>query len=207
MKDFLLSLINEYKEKYSDLIFHVEKSHVSKQWGMGLMPSYNPAPYICELQGSSPGRLLKNSSKPANNKQCYFLDNHQEIIAEIQYAKYIKFKEQWIIYRRFFINTPASIIELNFGSTLEKNMDANLDSVAVNKLEGGHTIAHYSLLNTGEYFETFYKYNGGKIVSVTENIWRDTFTTRIYEITHANGAPTIYELLQDNSKILIYPEN
>ncbi|MBN2976465.1 hypothetical protein [Pseudomonas lactucae] len=173
---------------------------------MGIMHSYNPAPYTCELQGCTPGRLLKNSAKPANNKQCYFVDNHQKIIAEIQYAKHVKPKEQWIIYRRFFINTPDTVIELNFGSALEESVDANLDSVAVNTLESGHTTAHYSLLNTGEYSESFYKYDGKKIASITEKIWRDTFTTRDYEITHVNGTPTIYEVLPDNSKILIYPE-
>ncbi|AZF18688.1 hypothetical protein [Pseudomonas sp. R3-18-08] len=207
MKDFLLSLLNEYKEKYAELISHVENTHAKKQWGTGIMPSYSPAPYVCELQGCSPGRLLKKNAKPANNKQRYFVDGHEKIIGEIQYAKYVNFKNQWIVYRRFFLNAPDSIIELNFGSALEENTDAKLDSVAINTLESGHTTARYNLLNTGEYFETFYKYDADKIISITENIWRETFTTRTYEIQHPEGALAIYEVLPDNSKVSIYPED
>lgn len=206
MKEFLLSVLNEYKGKYTELISHTESTHIKKQWGMGIMPAYNPAPYVCELQGCTPGRLLKKNATPDNNKQCYFLDNHEKIIGEIHYAKYVKLKNQWIVYRRFFLNTPDTIIELNFGSALEGSSDANLDSVAISTLESGHTTAHYSLLNTGEYFETSYKYDANKITSITENIWRENFTSRVYEVQNSDGTLTIYEVLPDNSRVSIYPE-
>ncbi|ROM47907.1 hypothetical protein BK648_14080 [Pseudomonas poae] len=207
MKDLLLSLLDEYKDKYSELIFFVEHAYKTKQWGMGIMPSYNPAPYTCELQGCKPGRLLKKDCEPAKDRQCYFFDEHKKIIGEIQYAKHVKFKNQWIIYRRFFLNKPDSIIELIFGSDLEGGREANLDSVAITVFELDQATAHYSLLNTGEYFETLYQYRAKKIASVTENIWRETFTTRHYEIQHTDNDTTIFEVLPDNNKIVIFPEN
>lgn len=207
MKDLLLSRLAEYKDKYAELISFVEHSHKSKQWATGIMPTYNPAPYNCELQGCKPGRLLKKDSEPAKDRQCYFLDENKKIIGEIQYSKYVKLKNQWIVYRRFFLNKPDAIIELAFGSDFEGSTEANLDSVAINVYELDHVTAHYKLLNTGEYFETFYQYQAGKITSVTENIWRETLTTRTYEILHTESDLTIFEVLPDNSKTVTYPES
>lgn len=207
MKDVLLSLLDEYKDKYSELISFVAHANKAKQWGIGIMPSYNPAPYTCELQGCKPGRLLKKDCEPAKDMQCYFFDEDKKIIGEVQYAKFVKLKNQWIVYRRFFLNQPDSIIAFTFGSDLEGSREANLDSVAITTFELDHATAHYSLLNTGEYFETLYHYNAEKIVSITENIWRETFTTRSYEIQHTENDLTILEVLPDNSKMVILPEN
>lgn len=207
MKDLLFTLINEYKDKYPELISLAEHTHKTKKWGMGVMPSYNPAPYTCELQGCKPGRLLKKNSEPAKDRQCYFLDENDNFIAEIQYAKYVKFKSQWIVYRRFFINEPNRIIELEFGSNFEDSIDANLDSASIITFTRHHPTARYSLLNTGEYVEILYKYDADTVSSITENIWRETFTTRHYEINSTNDDLTILEILPDNSKTPIYPES
>lgn len=207
MKDFLHSLLSEYKDKYSELISTVEHAHRTKQWGMGIMPSYNPAPYTCELQGCKPGRLLKKDCEPAKDRQCYFFDGNKKIIGEIQYVKHVKFKNRWIVYRRFFLNRPDSIITLTFGSDFEDGMEANLDSAAITTFELDRATAHYSLHNTGESFETLYQYKAEKIASVIENIWRETLTVRVYEILHVKSDLTILEVLTDNNKIMIYPEN
>lgn len=207
MKELLLSLLNEYHNKYAELMSFVESTYKTKKWGVGVMPSYNPAPYICELQGCKPGRLLKKDSEPAKDRHCYFLDENEKIIAEIQYAKYVKLKNQWIVYRRFFINEPDRIIELAFGSNFEDSPDANLDSASITTFTNRHPKARYSLINTGEYVETLYKYDTDTISSITENIWRETFTTRHYEIKNTNNDLTILEILPDNSKIPIYPES
>lgn len=207
MKDFLTSTLKEYEKKYCELVSLVERTHKTKQWGSGSMPAYNPAPYTAELQGCKPGRFLKKNAEPAQDKQCYFLDDHGKIIGDIQYTKYVKFKSQWIVYRRFFLNEPDKIIELKFGSAFEGEKDANLDSVSISAIEDSRTIVHYSLLNTGEYFETQYKYSNEKIVSVTENIWRETFTQRFYEVQHTDDAIVIFEILQNNNKLAIYPED
>jgi hypothetical protein len=207
MKELLFSLLNEYHNKYAELMSFVESTYKTKKWGEGVMPSYNPAPYICELQGCKPGRLLKKDSEPAKDRHCYFLDVNEKIIAEIQYAKYVNFKDQWIVYRRFFINELGRIVELTFGSNFENSAEANLDSASINTLKVNHVIAHYSLLDTGEYFETFYKYDADVVSFVTENIWRETFTTRNYEINSKNGNLTIFEKLPDNRKLPIYSES
>lgn len=206
MKELLFLLLNEYHNKYAELMSFVESTYKTKKWGVGVMPSYNPAPYICELQGCKPGRLLKKDSEPAKDRYCYFLDANEKIIAEIQYAKYVNFKGQWIVYRRFFINELDRIVELTFGSNFENSAEANLDSASINTLKVNHVIAHYSLLDTGEYFETFYKYDADVVSFVTENIWRETFTTRNYEISSKNGNLTIFEKLPDNRKLPIYSE-
>jgi hypothetical protein len=206
MKVLLLKLLNEYNDKYPELISLAEHTHKTKKWGMGVMPSYNPAPYTCELQGCKPGCLLKNS-EPAKDRQCYFLDGNDNFIAEIQYAKYVKLKSQWIVYRRFFINEPNRIIELAFGSNFEDSTDANLDSASITTFTSHHPTARYSLLNTGEYVETLYKYDTDTISSITENIWRETFTTRHYKIKNTNDDLTILEILPDNIKTPVYPES
>ncbi|MFL1490110.1 hypothetical protein [Pseudomonas antarctica] len=207
MKNLLLSLLDEYTDKYPELISFVAHAHKAKQWGMGIMPSYNPAPYTCELQGCKPGRLLKKDCEPAKDRQCYFFDEHKKIIGEVQYAKHVKLKNQWIVYRRFFLNKPDSIIALTFGSDFEGSMEANLDSVAITTFELERATAHYSLLNTGEHVETLYQYTAEKVTSITENIWRETFTTRAYELLHTESNLTIFEVLPNNNKIIIYPES
>lgn len=207
MKGLLLSLLNEYENKYPELIALAEHTHKTKKWGMGIMPSYNPAPYTCELQGCKPGRLLEKNTEPAKDRYCYLLDENENFIAEIQYATHVKFKNQWIVYRRFFLNEPGRIIELTFGSNFEGSTDANLDSISITTLINNHPAAHYSLLSTGEYFETIYKYDADAISSVTENIWRETFTARHYEINSTNNNLTIFERFPDNSKLPIYPES
>jgi hypothetical protein len=207
MKDFLHSLLSDYKDKYSELISTVEHAHKTKQWGIGIMPSYNPAPYTCELQGCKPGRLLKKDCELAKDRQCYFFDDHKKIIGEVQYVKHVKLKNQWIVYRRFFLNKPDSIIALTFGSDFEDGIEANLDSVAITTFEVDRATAHYSLHNTGESSETLYQYKAEKIASIIENIWRETHTVRVYEILHTESDLTILEVLTDNNKIVIYPEN
>lgn len=59
-------------------------------------------------------------------------------------------------------------LELTFGSELNGNLEANLDSVSLIKFLNDKPIGHYCLNNTGEYFETLYKYNANKITSITE---------------------------------------
>ncbi|PNB33031.1 hypothetical protein C1Y02_06480 [Pseudomonas sp. FW306-02-F04-AA] len=97
-------------------------------------------------------------------------------------------------------------LELTFGSELNGNLEANLDSVSLIKFLNDKATEHYCLNNTGEYFETLYKYNTDKITSITEKIWRSTFTERSYEINHTDDSLTIFEILANNSKLKIYPE-
>ena len=206
MKDFLYARLNEYKDKYSELISSMEKNYKTTIWGMGIMPSYSPAPYMSELQGCKPGRFLKKDSEPAKNRQCYFLNKDNKIIGELKFAKYVTIKKQWIVYRKFFLHEADQILELTFGSELNGNLEANLDSVSLIKFLNDKATGHYCLNNTGEYFETLYRYNADKITSITEKIWRSTFTERFYEINHAGDSLTIFEILTDNSKLKIYPE-
>ena len=206
MKDFLYARLNEYKDKYSDLISSVEINYKTTIWGMGIMPSYSPAPYISELEGCKPGRFLKKDSEPAKNRQCYFLDKDKKIIAELKFAKYVTIKKQWIVYRKFFLHETDNILEITFGSELDGNLEANLDSVSLIKFMDGRAIGHYCLNNTGEYFETLYKYNDDKVTFITEKIWRNTFTERFYEINHTDDCLTIFEVLTDSRKLKIYPE-
>jgi len=207
MKDVLQALVDEYENKYPELTSFMQENHQTTRWGMGAMPSYSPAPYICELQGCKPGRMLKKASEPAKHRQCYFLDHDGKIIGESVFAKYVAIKKRWIVYRRFFIHRPDSIAELAFGSALDGSPDANLDSVSVSTFLDNRATGHYTLHASGEYFETLYKYVADKIASITEKIWRETFTERSYELSHANGAPTIFEIFPDNGKLEIFPSN
>lgn len=207
MKELLQSLLNEYKEKYAELIDFTEDHQQSKIWGMGIMPSYNPAPYTCELQGSKPGRLLKKPCDPAKDRQCYFLDENKKIIGEIAYAKYVKIKKQWIVYRNFFINKPNAIIELKFSSALEGDFEANLDSASITTYDDNGTNGNFSLLNTGEYFETSYTYKNNKIISITEKIWREVYTERSYDVNYSGDNAVLFELLSNGSRYKIYPED
>ncbi|WP_158247813.1 hypothetical protein, partial [Pseudomonas sp. FW306-02-F04-AA] len=153
-----------------------------------------------------PGRFLKKDSEPAKNRQCYFLNKDNKIIGELKFAKYVTIKKQWIVYRRFFLHEGDQTLELTFGSELNGNLEANLDSVSLIKFLNDKATEHYCLNNTGEYFETLYKYNTDKITSITEKIWRSTFTERSYEINHTDDSLTIFEILANNSKLKIYPE-
>jgi hypothetical protein len=205
MKAWLYAQFNEYKGKYSELISSMEKSHKTTIWGKGIMPAYSPAPYMSELQGCKPGRFLKKDYEPAKNRQCYFLNKDGRTMGELKFAKYTAMQKQWIVYRRFFLHEADQILELTFGSELNGNLEANLDSVSLIMLQNDKATRHYSLSSTGEYFETLYQYNADKITSITEKIWRSTCSERYYEINHADDSLIIFELLINNNRLKIYP--
>lgn len=182
MKQKLLELMNDPLLSYEKLIDKVEKERYSEKWASGIMDAYSIEPYHAELNDCVPGKMLKGTSEKKKDRQCYFLDKSGNIISKIRYAKYIKIKNQWIVYRSFFINYPDHIIEYVYSSTFENTFDASLSFINILAKENNKPVSFYTLSDNHEYTESHYTYKNEIIISIHQKLWVNTYIERNYKV-------------------------
>ncbi len=205
MKNYLTQLLADKKHKYPNFLDWVENTAQTTIWGMGAMSAYSTGPYACELQGSKPGRFLKKTSAPGDNRQCYFLDDNGKIICELKYAKYLPKKERWIVYRTFFLHESERIIEYAFNSELDGSREADLICVTLTSLINEHVTSRYSLYKPDRYMETTYSSSVSETLRITQKMCADIYMQREYEVINHDKSTVIYEII-GSRKIKIYPE-
>ncbi|NBF08382.1 hypothetical protein [Pseudomonas sp. Fl4BN1] len=208
MKDTLQSLFEDNRNKYPDFLKRTKQESTSTQWGTGVMPAYDLLPYNAELLGHKAGRMLKKESEPGNNKQCYHLEKHGEIISETEYAEYNSREGYWLVYQRFFIYQPDHAIEFAFGSSRDSDTEANLNFVKWAKLENSTTTNSYLFNRRGEYTELDYNYQNNKITTINQRSWLtdEIIAHRLYQLNHASNGVIITEILPDGSIHKIFPK-
>lgn len=205
MKEYLARLMFENRGRYPDFLDWVERSARSELWGIGIMSAYSVTPYACELQGSKPGRFLKKPSEPGVNRQRYFLDDSQRIIAELKYAKYLPKKGRWITYRNFFQHENETVIEYGFDSEIDGSRVADLTCVSITNFTAGSVTESCALYANGNYIETNFHTIGDKEIHIAQKIWADTYTEREYEVVNRDEVVIVTELVGEK-KVRIYPE-
>lgn len=204
MKDFLMSLYEDYNGKYSELIEQMSREKMACRWGYGVLPAFSIDPYAFELLGYKRGRMLKKNSNPGLNKQCYYVDKQNRIIEEIIYASYREKRNEWLTYRNFYIYNENSILGLLYHSTFENSLDAGLNKVIWMSIEGGLINKKYTFTYDGEYSEVDYIYNDNGITQVNKRVWSSFYFERNY-IIESSDPLIINERLEDGKNIRIYP--
>ncbi|MGG8166910.1 hypothetical protein PGO42_09105 [Klebsiella aerogenes] len=204
MKDYLKKLHEDYNGKYSELIEQMNRDNVTCRWGYGVMPAFSIEPYVSELLGYKPGRMLKNNSTPGVNKQCYYTDKQNRIIEAITYVSHRKKNNEWVVYRSFYIYHENNIIGLLYSSTSEKSKDAGLNKIIFVNIENELAKNKYTFMYDGEYSETDYVYNNDKIIKIYQRVWSSFYFERNY-IIKSNDPLIINESLENGGNVRIYP--
>lgn len=204
MKDFLKNLYEEYNGKYSELIDQMNREKVACRWGYGVLPAFSIDPYAFELLGYKRGRMLKKNSSPGMNKQCYYVDKQNRIIEEIIYASYREKRNEWLVYRGFYIYNENSILGLLYGSAFENSLDVGLNKLIWMSIEDGLIKKKYTFIYDGEYSEVDYVYNDNAITKVNQKVWSAFYFERNY-IIESSDPLVINECLENGENIRIYP--
>lgn len=205
MKEQLQQLMNKNSNRYADFIKWADTEKNSMKWGMGVLPAYTLEPYYCELLGYKPGRMLKKEGAPAKNRQCYYLDNKNRIICELEHVKYFEKRDDWMIARIFFVHDSESINGFKFGASLESRRESSLAHVVMALKHNNLITKVCSLSNSGEYSELEYFYDDTAVVAIKQKLWIEVYVERNFILHHTKDGLIIEETLPDNSHIRIYP--
>jgi len=205
MNDLLSEKYHEYKKNYSNLKEWLADSAIEEFWGVGTIPAYSLEPYSSELQGNTPGKILgKKKYSPAKNRQKLFLDSNGDIIGEIRYSKFIERKNDWIVYRSFYLRSENEVIGLIFGSALENKDDAILNKIILVELDGGIIKKSYSHSYDNKKSERSYIYNDNIITNIEERVWLNKYVEHFYSIEKIEPLKIVEKV--QSEVIPIYPE-